>query len=63
MTVPEEILERGIPCVPRVSNPFEDMGFCPIPSAKIFLFLCVVDYGLGSLSHMLRKHIATCIAT
>ena len=27
-----------------------------------FLFLCVVDYGLGSLSRMLR-HIATCTAT
>lgn len=24
---------------------------------------CVVDYGLGSLSYMLRRHIATCIAT
>lgn len=63
MTLLEEGLERGSHSVPGVSNPVEDMGFCPIPSAKVFfLFLYVVDYGLGSLSHMLRRHIATCIA-
>lgn len=61
-------LERRSPSVPGVSNPVEDMGSCPVLSAKGFFFcscvcVCVVDFELASLPHMLRGHIATCIAT